>query len=124
MPDLALQYARLLRDVKVQETLYGLLVQQYEMARIQEAKDSPTVQILDIAKVPGKKSKPKRLSIVLFSTFAAAVFSMLIVFIMEMVENEKQALRRTKNGNGDPGGVFLEIEKGIESLAVPRGEDR
>lgn len=76
MPDLALQYVRLLREAKIQETLYGLLTQQYEIARIQEAKDSPTIQTLDIAKVPEKRSRPKRRQIVLLSVMAGAFLNL------------------------------------------------
>ena len=86
IPDLALKYARLLRDVKVQETLYELLTQQYEMARIQEAKDTPTVQILDRAKVPEKRSKPQRKLIVILSTFTAIFISIFLAFFLEYIE--------------------------------------
>ncbi|MBI3610053.1 MAG: lipopolysaccharide biosynthesis protein [Nitrospirae bacterium] len=86
IPDLALQFARLVREAKVQETLYGLLTQQYEMARIQEAKDSPTVQVLDTAKVPERRSKPKRTSIVLLSTVTAAFLAVFIAFFVEYIE--------------------------------------
>lgn len=72
-PDLTLQYARLLRDAKVQETLFELLTQQYEMARIQEAKDSPTVQVLDTAKPAEKKAGPKRTLIVAVSTLLSLI---------------------------------------------------
>jgi|SRR5579884_155410 len=86
MPDLALQFARLLRDAKVQETLYSLLTQQYEIARIQEAKDSPTVQVLDMAKVPEKKVKPKRLLIITLSTFTATLFAIFLAFLAESLK--------------------------------------
>jgi len=86
IPDLALKYARLLRDVKVQETLYELLTQQYEMARIQEAKDTPTVQVLDQAKVPEKRSKPQRKLIVILSTFTALFISIFLAFFLEYIE--------------------------------------
>ncbi|MBI3804148.1 MAG: lipopolysaccharide biosynthesis protein [Nitrospirae bacterium] len=89
MPDLALQYARLLRDMKVQETLDTLLTQQYEISRIQEAKDSPTVQVLDMAKVPGKKVKPKRAQIVLLSVFSATFAAVLLALFMEFVGQTK-----------------------------------
>ena len=74
-PDLTLQYARLLRDAKVQETLFELLTQQYEMARIQEAKDSPTVQVLDTAKPAEKKARPKRTLIVAVSTLLSLILA-------------------------------------------------
>ncbi|MEK7286807.1 MAG: GNVR domain-containing protein [Nitrospirota bacterium] len=86
IPDLGLQYTRLFRNAKVQETLYGLLIQQYELARVQEAKDSPTVQILDFAKVPEKKIKPKRALIVIFSTFTAGFISVFYVFFLSYLE--------------------------------------
>ena len=89
MPDLGLQYVRLLRTTKVQETLYTVLTQQYEMARIQEVKDSTTVQVLDTAKAPEKKTKPKRALIVLLSTFTALFIAVFIVFIQESLEKNK-----------------------------------
>lgn len=89
IPDLALQYARLLRDVKVQQTLFELLTQQYEMARIQEAKDTPTVQVLDIAKVPESRVKPKRRQIVMLSTIMAIFSGIFIAFFMEYIEKQK-----------------------------------
>lgn len=85
LPDLSLQYARLLRDAKVQQTLHELLTQQYEMARIQEAKDTPTVQVLDNAKVPEKKVKPKRREIVILSTMIALFSGIFIAFFLEYI---------------------------------------
>jgi len=90
MPDLALQYARLLRDTKVQQTLYELLTQQYEMARIQEAKDTPTVQVLDMAQIPEMRSKPKRRQIVMLFTITAAFFGVIAAFFMEYLERVKK----------------------------------
>ncbi|MDI6808534.1 MAG: GNVR domain-containing protein [Candidatus Eisenbacteria bacterium] len=89
LPDLSLQYARLLRDAKVQETVNGLLTQQYEMARIQEAKDSPTVQVLDTAQVPERKAGPNRKRIILVSTFAAGVFGVFLAFFLDYLEKVK-----------------------------------
>ncbi|MBI5747020.1 MAG: lipopolysaccharide biosynthesis protein [Nitrospirae bacterium] len=86
IPDLSLQYVRLLRDAKVQQTLYELLTQQYEMARIQEAKDTPTVQVLDAAKMAEVRSKPKRRQIVMLSTITAAFFAVFAAFFMEYIE--------------------------------------
>ncbi|MFQ5587921.1 MAG: GumC family protein [Nitrospiria bacterium] len=89
LPNLGLQYARLLRDAKIHETLYGLLTEQFEMARIQEAKDSSTVQVLDIATVPEKKVKPKRALIVILSTFTAGFFAVFLIFFLEYIEAAK-----------------------------------
>ncbi len=89
LPNLGLQYARLLRDAKIHETLYGLLSEQYEMARIQEAKDSSTVQVLDVATVPEKRVKPKRALIVILSTFTAGFFGIFLIFFLEYIETAK-----------------------------------
>jgi uncharacterized protein involved in exopolysaccharide biosynthesis len=75
LPRLAVPYADLYRTVRVQETLFELLTQQYEMARIEEAKDVPAVSVIDPPGLPEKKSFPPRLilSLILtFLTFASA----------------------------------------------------
>lgn len=61
LPLLGVKWADLYRETKVQETVYELLTQQYELAKIQEAKEIPTVKVLDAAYVPEKKSFPPRL---------------------------------------------------------------
>lgn len=63
MPHLAVDYTDLYREVKIHETVFELLSQQYEMARIEEAKDTPVVSVIDPALVPEKKSFPPRLLI-------------------------------------------------------------
>jgi uncharacterized protein involved in exopolysaccharide biosynthesis len=61
LPRLAVPYADLYRQVRIQETLYELLTQQYERARIQEAKDVPVISVIDRPGIPEKKSFPPRL---------------------------------------------------------------
>ncbi|MGB8479623.1 MAG: lipopolysaccharide biosynthesis protein [Acidobacteriaceae bacterium] len=69
LPRLAVPYADLYRRVRVQEAVYELLTQQYEMARIEEAKDVPVVSVIDPPGVPEKKSFPHRLLLTLVLTF-------------------------------------------------------
>jgi len=90
MPDLSLRYARLLREFKIQETIFELLNQQYEIARVQEAKDSPTVQVLDTAKIPEKKSGPKRRRFIILLTIMGAVISVLMAYFFEYIERLKK----------------------------------
>jgi uncharacterized protein involved in exopolysaccharide biosynthesis len=71
LPRLAVPYADLYRRVRVQETVYELLTQQYEMARIEEAKDVPVVTVIDPPGVPEKKSFPPRTFLTLLLTFLA-----------------------------------------------------
>lgn len=65
LPLLGVEWADLYRNVKVQETVFELLTQQYEIARIEEAKEIPTVKMLDTADLPEKKSFPPRTLITL-----------------------------------------------------------
>jgi len=97
IPDLSLQYVRLIRDAKVQQTLYELLTQQYEMSRIQEAKDTPTVQVLDSAKVPEIQSKPNKRQIVMLATITAGFFAIFAAFFMEYIEKARMQERGTPN---------------------------
>jgi capsule polysaccharide export protein KpsE/RkpR len=64
LPLLGVTYADLYRQTKIQETVYELLTQQYELAKVQEAKEIPSVKVLDEALVPTKKSFPPRIAIV------------------------------------------------------------
>jgi uncharacterized protein involved in exopolysaccharide biosynthesis len=61
LPVTGLELARLVRDVKALEQVFAILTAQYEEARITEARDMMTVDVLDVADPPEKKSRPKRL---------------------------------------------------------------
>lgn len=79
----------LLRNVKYYETIYELLAKQFELAKIDEAKDSAVVQVMDKAIEPDFKSKPKRSLIVLLSALAALFVSILWVFVEEATARAK-----------------------------------
>ncbi len=83
MPSLGLEYVRLMREVKTQEAIFEQLTKQYEVAKLGEAKDSSSIQVLDEAVVPQQKSKPKRSLIVILSTVTAFFLGIFIVFIQE-----------------------------------------
>jgi capsule polysaccharide export protein KpsE/RkpR len=69
LPRLAVPYANLYRTVRVQQNVFELLTQQYEVARIQEAKDIPVVSVIDAPGIPEKKSFPRRKLLTLIMTF-------------------------------------------------------
>ncbi len=82
VPDLGLQLGRLTREVTIQNTLFTFLTQQLEEAKINEMKDTPTIQILDKAVVPNIKHHPKRFLIIIstiFSTFLIVIFYLLFI---------------------------------------------
>ena len=63
LPQLGVGYADLMRQTKVDEAVYEALTQQYETAKIDEAKDLPTIKVLDPAQLPEQKSFPPRATI-------------------------------------------------------------
>jgi uncharacterized protein involved in exopolysaccharide biosynthesis len=86
MPDIGYHLAKLIREVKVQETVWQLLNQQYHQAKIEEARNTPTVQVLDHATPPVLRSSPKRKLIVISFGFIALLFSVLWCFGKEFFE--------------------------------------
>jgi uncharacterized protein involved in exopolysaccharide biosynthesis len=85
---------RLLRDLKYNEVLYELLAKQYEIAKIDEAKDSAVIQVLDKAIEPDRKSKPKRSLIVLVWMVAALLAAMLWIFVREAIARARDDPRQ------------------------------
>ncbi|MBU1707756.1 hypothetical protein KKB28_07575 [bacterium] len=76
-------YLKLLRDITVQELLYQFLVQQYEQARIAEVRRTPTMQAIDRAVPPTKRSWPKRGVMVVAAAAAAFIFAIAIALILD-----------------------------------------
>jgi capsule polysaccharide export protein KpsE/RkpR len=68
VPELRFQLEQLLREQKIQETVFFLLTQRYETAKVDEARDTSTFQILDTPTLPTKKSRPNRKKTVLMGT--------------------------------------------------------
>ena len=83
LPGIAMGYMRLLRELKIQEAIFEQLTKQYELAKINETKDTSSVQVIDEAVAPLKKSGPKRSRIVILSAFSAFFMSIVIIFVQE-----------------------------------------
>jgi uncharacterized protein involved in exopolysaccharide biosynthesis len=81
LPRLAVPYANLYRRVRIEETVYELLSQQYEMARIGEAKDTPIVSVIDAPQLAEKKSSPARLLLILALTSVSLLAASAYVLI-------------------------------------------
>ncbi len=82
-PSIGVEYIRRLRELKTQEALFEQLTKQFELAKINEARDSSSLQVLDEAVAPLRKSKPKRALIVILSAVTAFFCSIFLVFIRE-----------------------------------------
>jgi uncharacterized protein involved in exopolysaccharide biosynthesis len=71
LPILGVQWADLYRRAKIQETVFELLTQQYELAKIQEAKETPTVKVIDTGDYPERKSWPPRILFIVLGPLLA-----------------------------------------------------
>lgn len=94
VPGVGLAYARMMRNMKVQEAIFEQLTKQFEVAKLNEAKDSSTIQVLDVAVVPFQKSSPKRALIVLLATVTAFFCGVFLALILEYVDKLPDSDRR------------------------------
>jgi tyrosine-protein kinase Etk/Wzc len=90
VPEAGLEYVRKLRDLKYSEAIMELLAKQYEVARIDEAKDLPLIQFVDRAVPPDRKTKPSRVLIVLAMAFITGILTMLWVLFREAAARARQ----------------------------------
>jgi tyrosine-protein kinase Etk/Wzc len=86
MPEIGTEYARKLRDLKFYEDLYELLTNQYEAAKLDEARDAALIQVIDKAIPPEKIAKPERLLIILIATVTGFFLSIFVAFFVEYKE--------------------------------------
>jgi tyrosine-protein kinase Etk/Wzc len=90
IPDLGLKYARLLRDVKIQQQIQEFVLPLYEQAKIEEVKETPAVQVLDPPVIPERKESPKRMYMVLIAGMLSLIFSALLVYFVMNLEYLKK----------------------------------
>jgi uncharacterized protein involved in exopolysaccharide biosynthesis len=83
VPAIGMEYLRKLRQLKYNETLYELLVKQYELAKLDEARDAVLIQVIDRAVPPERKSKPRRAQIILLAMATAFFLSVFIALFLE-----------------------------------------
>jgi uncharacterized protein involved in exopolysaccharide biosynthesis len=86
VPSLGLRFGRLYRDVKTEEAVVGLLIEQFHRARIEERRALPTVRVLDPAVPPERRFRPRRTVMVLLVTGAATVLSALLAYGLEIAD--------------------------------------
>ena len=84
LPEASLKYLRAVRALKYHETLFEVLARQYEAARLDEAKSGASIQIVDRAVTPERKSWPPRTLLVL-----AAVTAAFLIFVFWMLLEER-----------------------------------
>ena len=89
LPGASVDYVRARRELKLQETLLEAMVREYEVAKLDEAKEGPVLQQVDIAQPPDYKSHPSRALIVI----ACTLFVLLLSSVWVVLRRYAQALR-------------------------------
>jgi uncharacterized protein involved in exopolysaccharide biosynthesis len=132
LPLLGVTYADLYRRTKIQEAVLEALTKEYEMAKVQEAKEIPTVKVLDKANIPDKKSFPPRPLFVFLGTALGIALAVTIILWKtawdetdanderKMFAQEVFGVLRTRlpvfvqngSGNGNGSGRFWSVRRG------------
>jgi uncharacterized protein involved in exopolysaccharide biosynthesis len=107
LPLLGVSYADLYRNMKVQEAVFETLTQEYELAKVQEAKETPSVKLIDPPDVPEKQSFPHRSWVILGGTCLFIFVGIVWIFGSE---------RWGQIDPGDPGKILvLEVASSLKS---------
>ena len=112
LPAVGLELARLMREAAIQEAVFELLTQQYEQAKIAEVRDTPTIQVLDRAVPPEKKSYPPRRKLVIVGFIFSLFVGVALSFFLEYVEK----LQGRPEEFGEWIGMGEEVKSDIEEL--------
>jgi len=86
IPERGQEFLHLMRRFKTAEAVNEMLVKQYEVARLNSENDVSTIQILQQARVPDKRSKPKRGFLIVMSTFTAFLCSLVYVLVSDRLK--------------------------------------
>lgn len=105
LPALGVSYYDLYRRVRIQETVFEILTKQYELAKIEEAKELPSIKTLDEARLPETKASPKRTMITLLGGILAAILA--TAYIMFSVRLRTMSVSHPLNLFG------LEVREGL-----------
>ena len=96
MPELVLDFQRLAREVKIQETVYQVLTSQLETAKIEEARNLPTIEVLDRAIPSDFAVKPRTRQNVVFAAAAGVFAGVFLAFFLEYLSTVRM---RRQNAN-------------------------
>ena len=96
MPQVGTDYLRKLRELKFNEALYEILLKQFEVAKLDEARDATVIQVIEQAVPPEKKFKPKRTQMVLIAFVVGLFISIFGAFFLEFIERSGQDPERRK----------------------------
>ena len=97
VPQVGLELARLTRDLRLQETIYTLLIQQLEQAKMGEAQDMPVVQVLDRAVPALYKSKPKIRQSMTLAGAVSLFLGVFLAFFVEYIQRQRSLMSNVQS---------------------------
>jgi len=83
-------YVARFRDFKYYETLFELFAKQFELAKVDEAREGNVIQVVDVAQPPERKSKPKKGLIAVLTTLVTGILMLLFVFVRQAIRDAAQ----------------------------------
>ncbi|MCD4828672.1 MAG: hypothetical protein K8R90_04475 [Candidatus Cloacimonetes bacterium] len=89
-PELQYKYGKLMLEFEVQKKIYEFLYPQFEQARIDELKDTPTIELIDEARLAGRRSKPRRARLCITNFVVALIASIFLAFVVEYVQLNRE----------------------------------
>jgi uncharacterized protein involved in exopolysaccharide biosynthesis len=96
IPQVGTDYLRRMRELKFSEALYEILLKQFEVAKLDEARDAAVIQVIEQAVQPEKKFKPKRAQMVMIAFVVGFFISIFGAFFFEFIERSRQDPERRK----------------------------
>jgi uncharacterized protein involved in exopolysaccharide biosynthesis len=108
VPEVGLQYARRLRDLKYAETIHQSLTKQYQVAKLDEAQNANLFSVLDKAIPPVKRTRPMRRTMVLVSMFSTCLVVILMAFLLEVKHKAEE--------NPEQAGKMADLKKSLWSI--------
>jgi uncharacterized protein involved in exopolysaccharide biosynthesis len=94
VPASGMEYVRRVRSVKYHETVLELVARQFEIAKIDEAKDTAIIQVLDVATVPEKRSWPKPIRFTVIAAVAYMLGGLALALLLDNSSRDPQASAR------------------------------
>lgn len=98
VPDVALEYIRKRRELEIQNEIYKVLLTALEKAKIDEAKEDISFQVIDYAYPPSHRFKPKRKLIVAASFASSALLGIFLAFVIEAIDRRKKEGKTVVSG--------------------------
>jgi len=112
VPTAGLDYVRKLRDVKYYETVFNILARQFEIAKVDEAKQGSLIQVVDVATIPDKRSFPNRTLIVLGSVLAGFFVGIVVALLQTVSQRLMSEPRTARRFYAFKNALFLRKERG------------